>query len=354
MSEISGHPLKTALYICDRAPLVSTVSSLFHIFARVFSTLKPATIYGQYLASKSISFHLVNLIPLARVILDLVQAIFKIYHLAKSKPNVLVASPNLSPLTSASATPPADRIPPQSPKKPSGTSFLDELKAAQFELFSRPRAAGSPTGDIFTDEDFRVKYTPETYLPLFEHECPGLEVAQFSVSYLNKYGIRTGKYTDLDLHVLTQEASEGCSAAVSCMLTLDHKKPFPYMLLASRKAENYTRIVQDIQQCGLQAHATRLSDLCDPGTTVLSMQLLSDAIEEQGSCVVRIKAKAAGIAHFVIVDRVDLKNHIVTLRDPWHGWFADVELGAFLDQWQRPFSELKGTFEDHIVQVISP
>lgn len=325
ISTVCEYSLKT----CDYVPFVSTASNLLHLFARYAVKPTNQTAYGRYLNQKSLTDVCLDLIPFARLICSVAQKILNFF----SKKNSYAQKRSTA----------------QEPINFNLSALDADLVAAHLGLFSRPRAAGAHSGDIFSDSEIIEHPSPLNFEGPYPHEDPMLQISTFEFK-------KNGQ--TLNKSVILQEAQEGCTAGVSFMLAYDHGKLLNYTTLKHRTASGYTQIIQDLESLGLTCRQTSLQDLIDPNSHELSIKLLKRAIDANGPAYVRIRAQGASIAHAVIVDDIDMIENIVRLRDPWHGWFFGVQLNSFLDQWKRPWQILNPPHtlflqQDFIVQVVN-
>lgn len=343
--------------VCEATPLVSTVTSIASMILKLSVRISNKTPLGMYLNSRTYVYLVCTMVP----ILNIIAYIFK-KHLTKP----IVSAGTLTNLSFSQKTQkPSHFTNPDFSRHPfddslfSATSIADantfsetsyskktehisnikqpdlSLYAAQASLYSRPRAAGATSGDVFKDEDiFRVYGFNDVVNPYAENP----NVTFFKCD---------------DLHIGVQESPEGCSAGVAAMLALDHEKLVNYHDFKSRTAAGYDRITQDLQSVGLNVHQTPMQDLQAGLAGSLSIKQLQDAIIARGPACVRIQPPSSKMAHWVIVDEVNTYSHIVTIRDPWHGYMIGVSLDAFLIQWQYAWDQAKLTGHTcRLVQVV--
>ena len=297
---------KAGLEVLDCIPIVSTVTSLFHIYNRVFNVKINTPYYNQYLNGKSVVYHIINLIP----VINVINVIF--YECFKSKKQVSNQQP-FRPLESLIPI----ITPPSSPA-----------------ILARPRAAGQMTGNVFNDDEIIRVHQPQNILFPYDEDSK-MAVSQFS----------------FDKHVVVQEAVEGCSSGVSAMLALDHNKKLDYSLLKNREASSYLKIVEDLRSCDLVPITTELHTLEVYG--ILNSMNLKQSLEQHGPAIVRIRGEANSMAHWVIVDEIDIELASIRIRDPWHGWSFDVDVDAFERNWQRAWDLVSYPKKDCIIQVQS-
>lgn len=317
----------------EAIPVVSTITSLVSIIIKAVSFQKERTPFEKYLATRTWTYLVLCAIPLVNIIAYLfrktllndppiAQLTAPISHLLEH--NELLNQKKTEAIFAAKAT--------KSPAKKIDLALL----AAESALESRPRAANAASGDIFEAADFRVKYDFNDVInPFFEDP---------TITF----------YKHNDKHIALQGSPEGCSIGVAAMLAFDLGKKIPYHDFISRKAAAWDRIKADLEGAGLivKKHDVKA---CEDLSGNLCIKKLSDHVLKDGPACTRIRAKSATIAHWIIVDEIDLDLHVVTIRDPWHGFMADIDLTAFLVQWQEAWNEAKSKgYSCHIIQACLP
>lgn len=128
------------------------------------------------------------------------------------------------------------------------------------------------------------------------------------------YKTRSGSY------ILQQQATRGCTAAVTAMLALDHGKQAN---------------ISDLRTRNLGTTETKLSDLKKYGLSPVVLEVRVDSglnhlrrrIRKMGSAIVSIGGELG--SHVVIVDRISKARNLVQLRDPYHGWKITVSKESF-------------------------
>jgi Papain-like cysteine protease AvrRpt2 len=307
------HPLE----FFEAIPCLSTITSIACMALKCSINVKSKTSLGLYLNSLSFGYLALTLIPIVNVI----AFIFKSRLCANSAQFAKTNHVTLANKVASSAKPP--QVGSASVKNKTSDIYTS-LYAAQAALSSRPRAAGATSGDVFTEDDILRKYEFTEAVNPYEAFDPRITFMKCD-----------------DVHVGLQESPEGCSAGVAAMLALDHGKVVNYHEFKSRKAACYARITQDLEGAGLTVKSTPLENLEDPASKELVIDRLKASIQENGPTCVRIQPVGSTMAHWVIVDDVSLEQHMVTLRDPWHGYMIGVTLDAFSVQWKNAWTQAK-------------
>lgn len=265
--------------ICDYIPVVSTVTSLVHIFNRTFQNradyLSP---YARYLNARTIKFHLLNLIPVVNIIVSI---IFKI---------VLNSSLRAKALASALTD--------------------QELENRQYPYAAGPAAIGSK---CFNNAEIIRQYRPSGVSMPFSDD-PDTVIFHFPG---NK-------------NVVFQQASNGCTAGASCMLALDHGRVLDINVMRARNLSPIERCEEDLRSVGLEVETTPGFEIYDDFRLSFSKTRLADDMAANGPCITVIQDAGANVAHAIVIDAVNLQDNTATIRDPWHGWMIDVNLDALI------------------------
>jgi len=282
--------------MAEMIPIVSTITALCCMILKTFAKINPQTPMGRYLDSLNFVYLTLISIPLINVIASM----FKDRLLNKIPPIIPCIDPPIK-----KAPPPMDA----------------GLIATFSTLQNRPRAAGAKNGDVFKEDDFLVVFDPNgENIPYDDHP---------EIIFLMHAG----------RHVAVQESPEGCSAGVAAMLAMDHDKIIPYDDFASRKASAWDRIETDLKNIGLVVTTKDVKELEDAGSLQLCPEKLNTLIRQDGPCCVRIQPEDSEMAHWIVIDEVDIELKTVTLRDPWHGFYCTVVLDAFCIQWRHAWKK---------------
>lgn len=130
-------------------------------------------------------------------------------------------------------------------------------------------------------------------------------------------------------HILQQQATRGCTAAVAAMLILDYHRGIDLVRLSRCNLGTDNDIVATLHKQGLPTIQS------SPPYNESSYLWLIQAIQENGSAIVTLNGNKMRGAHVVIVD--EILNDGVRLREPYHGWDMTVTTEGFMRYWQ-PFS----------------
>ncbi|NGX43036.1 MAG: hypothetical protein K940chlam7_01327 [Chlamydiae bacterium] len=120
-------------------------------------------------------------------------------------------------------------------------------------------------------------------------------------------------------HVIQQQGTRGCTAAVAAMLIMDHGKQPEILELISRDLGTEQDTIRDIKNAGLEHILHAVADF----------EKLKPLLDDHGSAIVTIEDKMLG-SHEVVVD--EITGESVRLRDPYHGWEITVTLKAFTER----------------------
>ncbi len=134
----------------------------------------------------------------------------------------------------------------------------------------------------------------------------------------NLFGIQNPdvyvEYSQYGKAIIQQQAVRGCTAAAAAMLIVDWGGKCDVQALISRNLGNDTDIDADIRKAGLTPKFTNIKNLSE----------LQKAIQKNGPAIVSISGECG--SHVIVVD--EIKNDIVRLRDPYHGWEISVTAEA--------------------------
>lgn len=126
-------------------------------------------------------------------------------------------------------------------------------------------------------------------------------------------------YTENKKPIIQQQSTRGCTAAATAMLILDHEKPIDLLKISRRNLGVTEQKIQDLEEAGLTPLPMMCSNLAD----------LQECLKRHGSAIVSVDSGAGG--HAILVDAINKSS--VRIRDPYHGWEAEVILEAFLNSW---------------------
>lgn len=125
-------------------------------------------------------------------------------------------------------------------------------------------------------------------------------------------------YTKHNKPIIQQQATRGCTAAVTAMLIYEKRQSVDINKLNIRNLGNDSDQEHDIKAAGL----TPLTSKCS------SLEELKRLIEKDGSAIVSVSSIGG---HVIVVDEV--LDDRVRIRDPYHGWEVDLKKEAFLLSW---------------------
>lgn len=326
--------------ICEAIPIVSTITSLACIILKKSFNISNKTSFGAYLNSRSLTYLSITLIPIANII----SYIFRDKIIKYSPPSLLSSkletdsrkpSGFISDFFQTTST--------KSDQKKIQNPTTSPLINPKTPITSRPRPSGaSLLANVFTDDEIIKEHQVTDTIVPYEIENPSIVALKYTTK-----------------HVVIQEALEGCSSGVSLMMALDHGKKIKYEDFRLRASAPYNSIAIDLHNAGLRHIEVSLNLVLNiSGTTdKLDLKKLQTAILSNGPGAVRIQNPGTNTAHWVIVDDVDLASGMISLRDPWHGWFISVKQDSFLTKWEYAFSQFlqqntgKGFCEDFMIQI---
>lgn len=167
------------------------------------------------------------------------------------------------------------------------------------------------TANVFHDNEIVEK------LDIIKSEKLGVVVGGFMDDQ-----VVYAEYTTHGKAIIQQQATRGCTAAVTAMLIMDHNIIPNLTSLSSRNLGNEETMLMDIRKAGLTPLGGRAN----------SLKELREKILKNGSCVTWITGREFG-GHVVVVDDVSKDLSRVRLRDPYHGWEITVTSAAFLIVW---------------------
>ena len=147
----------------------------------------------------------------------------------------------------------------------------------------------------FQDEDIHKIYVPTTTKVYDSKNGGDIKVTLFN-----------------EKHLIMQQFELGAPSAAIQMLILDNGGNLDMELLTEKNILNEVDSIQNIiKEAGF---TTIVTDKKIPLAT------LSQKIKENGSGIIFIND------HVVVLDNVDVKNNILTIRDSYHGWKIDVKV----------------------------
>lgn len=169
------------------------------------------------------------------------------------------------------------------------------------------------TGQIFTGEELEM-------LPIVRRETIGHH--PFAGKSIEVY------YTRNQKAILQQQATRGCTAAVTAMLILDKGiNPSLYHLTA-RNLGTTEDMKRDLEDAGLMPIVRKIQ----PSQFVTELGRL---INKYGSAIVSIEDRELG-GHVIVVDAID--NQAVRIREPYHGIELTIALQSLIDR--KPYHEV--------------
>jgi hypothetical protein len=124
-------------------------------------------------------------------------------------------------------------------------------------------------------------------------------------------------FTKRDKAIIQQQATRGCTAAVTAMLIMDNGRAPNLMELISRNLGDDEVMFRDLRNAGLS-----------PATAPFrNLEELKSKLESCGSLICSMIFPCG--AHVIVVDEVSDDFSIVRVRDPYHGWEISVRADAF-------------------------
>ncbi|MCX6990679.1 MAG: hypothetical protein NTX49_06435 [Chlamydiae bacterium] len=117
--------------------------------------------------------------------------------------------------------------------------------------------------------------------------------------------------------IIQQQATRGCTAAVTAMLILDNDRAPNIRELSNRNLGNQEVMFRDLKDAGLTPATTSYSNLVE----------LKSRLESCGSLICSMGFPSGG--HVIVVDEVSDDLSTVRVRDPYHGWEITVDADAF-------------------------
>lgn len=117
--------------------------------------------------------------------------------------------------------------------------------------------------------------------------------------------------------VLQQQSVRGCTAACVEMLRADQGFRVDWNRMKAMNLGTNETMSAQLRLSGIELK------VCER----VSFDALQDLLNKYGSAIVGVQTDIK--AHAVILDRINLKEKYVDLRDPYHGWAVRVTLEAF-------------------------
>lgn len=130
-------------------------------------------------------------------------------------------------------------------------------------------------------------------------------------------------YTKHKKAIIQQQATGGCTAAVTAMLIVDKDKKPNLTALQNRDLGDDSDMEFDLTNAGLIPIVSSAQNLT---------QLKALIAPDNRSAIVHMQGDTLG-AHVVIVDAIASDLSSIRLRDPYHGWEITVSKQAFERQW---------------------
>jgi len=127
-------------------------------------------------------------------------------------------------------------------------------------------------------------------------------------------------YTKNNKAIIQQQATRGCTAAVTAMLIMDHGKHVSVVSLRSRNLGNTEGMKSDLKQCGLTAVQFQEK----------SWESARVQLETQGSAIISLVDSQMG-GHVCVLDAMDQNS--ARIREPYHGWEITVTREALEKRW---------------------
>lgn len=121
--------------------------------------------------------------------------------------------------------------------------------------------------------------------------------------------------------VILQQATRGCTAAVTAMLIMDLGGTPDLEALMTRNLGTIHYMIGDIKKAGFIPVESQLSSEAE------ALKELQGLIAKNGSIIVGVNSGIDG--HVVVVDDITADG-LVCLRDPYHGWEIAVGYEDFL------------------------
>ena len=132
-------------------------------------------------------------------------------------------------------------------------------------------------------------------------------------------------YTEYGKPIIQQQATRGCSAAMTAMLIVEHGKIPDIQKLSRRNLGDIELMISDIRAAKLYPRQLQL-----PNDDALLH--LKEALGQNGPAILTIDDPLAA-GHVIIVDEISADLQQVRLRDSYHGWQITVEAQAFGLRW---------------------
>lgn len=153
-------------------------------------------------------------------------------------------------------------------------------------------------------------------------------------------------------HVLQQPGMRACVATTVAMLTLDHNANFDVDWVSTCNLSNLKEAETEFGYYGLR---TQIFKQMFSNNRELLCQLVK-LLEKNGPGIVSVNGELGG--HVIIVDKIDLENKKVLIREPWHGWSIEIKLSALIKRMPKilevlqviPTTEKDKSVENGIVQ----
>jgi hypothetical protein len=123
--------------------------------------------------------------------------------------------------------------------------------------------------------------------------------------------------------VIQQGATRACSAAVSAMLIYDRTQKIELIDVKEffdRNLGNKSDIASDLKKA-------KLRSFCFPASSDLSY--LKTRITENGSLILEVSDEQSG-GHYIILDEIDETLEFAKIRDPYHGWGAQIKCDSLI------------------------
>lgn len=129
------------------------------------------------------------------------------------------------------------------------------------------------------------------------------------------------RYTKHNKPIIQQQATRGCTAAVTAMLIKEHGGEVDLHKLKNTNLGNEEKMRTTLEGAGFKV-------LLHTPEPMNYLQELRKYLQAHGSAIVSVGSSIGG--HVMIVDEVSSSFDQVRLRDPYHGWEITVKAEAFL------------------------
>jgi NifU-like protein involved in Fe-S cluster formation len=142
-------------------------------------------------------------------------------------------------------------------------------------------------------------------------------VSQYKQTIKDKYGnvLNFGK-TDDGRHVIHQTGMRACGASVTNMILLDLGLKPLIELEDQTNLSNNQKLMYDFKRAGVTKVTEREIEYDLPWREKLDF--LTTQVGNKGSLILSVGGEIGG--HYIILDKIDSKMGLASIRDPYHGW----------------------------------